>query len=62
MTIQDADLSELRSEMEAFIHIIEALAQCNSHGHVMINPEAVQRLARVLNQHIVQAIAKLYGL
>jgi len=61
MTLQDADIAQLRSELEAFIHIIEALAECRKRGHVTIKPDEVQRLARVLNLHVASAVTKLYG-
>ena len=62
MTLQDADLAKLCSELDAFIHIIEMLAKCMQHTDVAIDPIAVQRLARVLRQHIARSVTKLYGL
>ncbi len=62
MTLFEADLDQLRSEMEAFIHLLEMLAQCKEQTHLKINPDAVQRLARVINLHISNAVAKLYGI
>ena len=60
MTIRDAELYQLAKDCEAFNHIFEVLDQCNRQGKVMIDPDALQRVVHVLNQHIMQAVARLY--
>ncbi len=52
MSQENADLSQMRKDMDAFAHIIEMLAKCMQYSDVPVDPVAVQRIARVLRKHI----------
>jgi hypothetical protein len=60
MAFQKEDFVQLRNEIDAFIHIMEALAKCQQNAKVPIDPKAVDRLAGMLTRYLSQAVAKLY--
>ena len=60
MTGKKADFVLLRKEIEAFIHIMEVLARCKHQSQMHIDLDSIQRMARVLNLHILNTVSELY--
>ncbi len=58
MSQENADLSQMRKDMDAFAHIIEMLAKCMQYSDVPVDPVAVQRIARVLRKHITCSLSE----